>query len=78
MGTNASSNGMESIVIGTNTQIDKTTGTSDYAVGIGSYSEVQNADQAIAIGRKAIVQGDNGTAIGHESLAAKRKCECIG
>ncbi|OTG68021.1 hypothetical protein B9T38_16295, partial [Acinetobacter sp. ANC 4218] len=78
MGTNASSNGMESIAIGTNIQIDKTTGTSDYAVGIGSYSEVQNADQAIAIGRKAIVQGDNGTAIGHESLAAKENASALG
>ncbi|MFX6374764.1 YadA-like family protein [Acinetobacter baumannii] len=78
MGTNASSNGMESIAIGTNIQIDKTAGTSDYAVGIGSYSEVQNADQAIAIGRKAIVQGDNGTAIGHESLAAKENASALG
>ncbi|NAR77920.1 hypothetical protein GPS55_15265 [Acinetobacter haemolyticus] len=78
MGTNASSNGMESIAIGTNTQIDKTTGNSDYAVGIGSYSEVQNADQAIAIGRKAIVQGDNGTAIGHESRAAKENASALG
>uniref|UniRef100_UPI0005C4D98F beta strand repeat-containing protein n=1 Tax=Acinetobacter sp. NBRC 110496 TaxID=1550715 RepID=UPI0005C4D98F len=78
MGTNASSNGMESIAIGTNIQIDKTTGTSDYAVGIGSYSEVQNADQAIAIGRKAIVQGDNGTAIGHESRAAKENASALG
>ncbi|WP_372595715.1 beta strand repeat-containing protein, partial [Acinetobacter sp. SwsAc5] len=78
MGTNASSNGMESIAIGTNIQIDRTTGISDYAVGIGSYSEVQNADQAIAIGRKAIVQGDNGTAIGHESLAAKENASALG
>ena len=78
MGTNASSNGMESIAIGTNIQVDKTTGNSDYAVGIGSYSEVQNADQAIAIGRKAIVQGDNGTAIGHESLAAKENASALG
>ena len=78
MGTNASSNGMESIAIGTNIQIDKTTGTSDYAVGIGSYSEVQNADQAIAIGRKAVVQGDNGTAIGHESRAANENASALG
>ncbi|MEC6035196.1 ESPR-type extended signal peptide-containing protein [Acinetobacter nosocomialis] len=78
MGTNASSNGMESIAIGTNIQIDKTTGISDYAVGIGSYSEVENADQAIAIGRKAIVQGDNGTAIGHESRAAKENASALG
>ncbi|MDP1369844.1 YadA-like family protein [Acinetobacter lwoffii] len=78
MGTNASSNGMESIAIGTNIQIDKTAGTSDYAVGIGSYSEVQNADQAIAIGRKAIVQGDNGTAIGHESRAANENASALG
>ncbi|MGK9405916.1 ESPR-type extended signal peptide-containing protein [Acinetobacter baumannii] len=78
MGTNASSNGMESIALGTNIQIDKTAGTSDYAVGIGSYSEVQNADQAIAIGRKAIVQGDNGTAIGHESRAAKENASALG
>ena len=78
MGTNASSNGMESIAIGTNIQVDKTTGNSDYAVGIGSYSEVQNADQAIAIGRKAVVQGDNGTAIGHESRAAQENASALG
>ncbi|WP_415711243.1 beta strand repeat-containing protein, partial [Acinetobacter pragensis] len=78
MGTNASSNGMESIAIGANIQIDKTAGTSDYAVGIGSYSEIQNADQAIAIGRKAVVQGDNGTAIGHEALAAQKNASALG
>ncbi|WP_152033025.1 ESPR-type extended signal peptide-containing protein [Acinetobacter wuhouensis] len=78
MGTNASSNGTDSIAIGQNVQIDYTTATSNYAVGLGSESEVQNADQAIAIGRKSIVQGDNGNAIGNEALAAEAQATALG
>ena len=67
MGKSAQSKGEDSVVIGNSAEADGT--NVDYAVVIGSEAEVNTANQGIAIGRQALSQGDNATAIGYQSKA---------
>ncbi|WP_289845442.1 ESPR-type extended signal peptide-containing protein, partial [Acinetobacter soli] len=78
LGTLVSTKGADSIGIGKNVQIDATNNTTNYAVAIGSEAEVQNADQAIVVGRKAIVSGDNGIAFGNQALTQGEQGIAIG
>ncbi|QQT67067.1 YadA-like family protein [Acinetobacter ursingii] len=78
LGTLVSTKGIDSIGIGKNVQTDATSSTTNYAIAIGSDAEVQNSDQAIVIGRKAIVSQDNGVAIGNEALTQGEQGISIG
>ena len=78
LGNLVSTKGKDSIGIGKNVQTDQTSSTTDYAVAIGSDAEVQNADQAIVIGRKATVEQDNGIAIGHQALSKGEQAIALG
>jgi len=78
LGTLVSTKGTDSIGIGKNVQTDATNNTTNYAVAIGSEAEVQNADQAIVVGRKAIVSGDNGIAFGNQALTQGEQGIAIG
>ena len=68
MGKSAESRGEDSVVIGNGSEADGT--KSDYAVVIGSEAEVNTANQGIAVGRQALAQGDNATAIGYQAKSS--------
>lgn len=75
-GKNSESRGIDTIVIGKGSEADGT--KSDYAVVIGSDAEVNTANQGIAIGRQALSQGDNATAIGYQSKASGAQGVALG
>ncbi|WP_328703723.1 YadA-like family protein [Acinetobacter kanungonis] len=76
MGKSAESRGEDTIVIGNGSEADGT--KSNYAVVVGSDSEVNTADQGIAIGRQALAQGDNGTAIGYQAKVSGAQGVALG
>jgi len=76
MGKSAESRGADTIVIGNGSEADGT--KSDYAVVVGSEAEVNSANQGIAIGRQALSQGDNGTAIGYQAKVSGAQGVALG
>ena len=76
MGKSAESRGEDSVVIGNGSEADGT--KSDYAVVIGSEAEVNTANQGIAVGRQALAQGDNATAIGYQAKASGAQGVALG